>query len=86
MTNERESYQPGDAVPESGLYDVFHDSLDGHEHALPHPVTAIRGTRFPPCHACHAQVRFQLRQQADPIDAHELFAPPSAAEAGTGED
>jgi hypothetical protein len=56
MTDERELYKPGDTVPESGIYDVFHDSLDGHEHAHPHQVTAIRGVLFPPCRACHAHV------------------------------
>ena len=40
MTGASEVYQPGDAVPACGIYVVFHDSLDGHEHAHPHQVTA----------------------------------------------
>ena len=39
MTGASEVYQPGDAVPASGIYVVFHDSLDGHECAHPHQVT-----------------------------------------------
>jgi hypothetical protein len=73
MTDERELYKPGDTVPESGIYDVFHDSLDGHEHAHLHEVTAIRGMRFPPCRACHAYVRFRLQHPADHVDTHDLF-------------
>jgi hypothetical protein len=53
MANDGEVYQPGNLVPDSGIYNVFHDRLDGHEHAHPHQVTAIRGTHFPPCRACH---------------------------------
>jgi hypothetical protein len=41
MTGERELYKPEDTVPESGIYDVFHDCLDGHQHAHLHEVTAI---------------------------------------------
>lgn len=55
MTNQRQVYQPGDTVPESGIYNVVHDTLDGHEHAHPHQVTAIRGATFPPCCVCHAR-------------------------------
>ena len=73
MTDEAELYKPRDSVPESGIYDVFHDCLDGHEHAAPHPVTAIRGALFPPCRACHIHVRFRLRHAAEHVDADELF-------------
>ena len=73
MTNDRELYQPGDTVPDSGIYDVFHDRLDGHEHAHSHQVTAIGGTLFPPCRACHGHVRFQLHRKADHIETHDLF-------------
>ena len=40
MTGASEVYQQGDAVPASGICDVFHDSLDGHEHAQPRQVTS----------------------------------------------
>ena len=73
MTDENEVYQPGDAVPASGIYDVFHDSLDGHEHAHPHQVMALRGTQFPPCRACHTHVRFRLHREAEHIDTHDLL-------------
>jgi hypothetical protein len=73
MTTQNAVYQPGDIVPASGLYDVFHDRLDGHEHALPHQVTAVQGTRFPPCRACHDHVRFRLNQEAVPVETHDLF-------------
>ena len=73
MTGEGELYKPGDAVPESGVYGVLHDSLDGHTHAHPHEVTAIRGMLFPPCRACQANVRFRLHHTADHIDVHDLF-------------
>ena len=43
MTGASEVFQPGDAVPVSGIYDVFHDSLDGHEHAHPHEATNKEG-------------------------------------------
>ena len=73
MADERKLYKPGDIVPESGIYEVSHDNLDGQEHAQPHQVTAIRGTRFPPCRACHEHVRFRLRDAADHVDAHYHF-------------
>jgi hypothetical protein len=73
MTDECQQYKPGDTVPESGIYDVFHDSLDGHEHAHPHEVTAIRGKLFPPCRACHAHVRFRLHHPPAIVDRHDLF-------------
>ena len=73
MTNEGEVYQPGEVVPASGIYDVFHDRLDGHEHAHPHQVTAIRGNHFPQCRACLAGVRFRLHRQADDVESHDFF-------------
>ena len=77
MTDDPELYKPGDAVPETGIYDVTHADLDGHEHAPPHPVTALRGTFFPPCRACQEHVRFRLREAAERADAHHCFGEPA---------
>jgi hypothetical protein len=34
MTHERDLFEPGDTVPETGVYGAIHDSLDGIEHAI----------------------------------------------------
>ena len=34
MTKEIDEFKPGEKVPVSGIYDVIHDKLDGHDHAL----------------------------------------------------
>lgn len=81
MRDQHELYKPGDIVPQSGIYDVTHDNLDGHEHAHPHQVTAIRGTLFPPCRVCLEHVRFRLRHAADDIEADHHFLSSSAVEA-----
>ena len=66
----KDEFKPGDRVPVSGIYNVTHDKLDGDEHALPHHVTAIAGMVFPPCRVCGAEVRFRLRQAAEPIESN----------------
>jgi hypothetical protein len=65
--------KPGDKAPQSGIYDVLHDKLDGDDHALAHQVTAIEGEVFPLCRGCHAAVRFNLNQAAEHIAAHDHF-------------
>ena len=73
-------YKPGDTVPESGIYDVFHGRLDGHEHAGPYQVTAIRGTLFPLCRVCSDHVRFRLFQAATHLNADHHFLGSPATE------
>jgi hypothetical protein len=77
MTSEPGLYKPGDTVPQTGIYDVTHDNLDGQEHTPPHPVTALQGKLFPPCRACQEHVRFRLHQAADLIDTHHCFQEPA---------
>ena len=71
--NIKDEYKPGERVPVSGIYDVTHDKLDGDDHALPHQVTAIGGTEFPPCRVCGAQVRFRLRHAAERVESNGHF-------------
>jgi hypothetical protein len=53
----RKKYRPGDAVPDSGIYRVTHES-----HRLMHEATLLEGTRFPICKQCKYSVRFELRR------------------------
>jgi hypothetical protein len=53
----RKKYQPGNLVPESGIYRVTHAS-----HRLMHEATLLEGTRFPLCRQCKQSVRFELRR------------------------
>jgi hypothetical protein len=69
----KDEFEPGDAVPASGIYEANHDRLDGDDHALPHRVTAIAGNRFPLCRGCGTGVRFRLHQAAEHVKAHALF-------------
>jgi DTW domain-containing protein YfiP len=50
-------YKPGDIVPDSGIYRIFHDS-----HRLMHEATLLRGTRFPRCKHCKDKVEFCLEK------------------------
>lgn len=69
----KDSFKPGDKVPASGIYDVIHDRLDGDDHALPHQITAIADTLFPPCRVCREWVDFRLHRAAEHVEAHHLF-------------
>jgi len=71
--DESELFNPGETVPKTGIYEVFHDNLDGHEHAPRHWVTASQGMVFPRCRVCHEHVKFRLLPAADPLDAHDYF-------------
>lgn len=73
MPNGSDTFQPGDTVPASGIYDVIHDKLDGQEHTDSHQVIAIGGKVFPPCRGCQTWVRFRLYLAAEPIEAHAHF-------------
>jgi hypothetical protein len=65
--------KPGDKAPVSGFYEVIHDKLDGEDHALPHLVTALAGTTFPPCRVCRGEVRFSLHRAAENVKTDAYF-------------
>ncbi len=69
----QDTFKPGDKVPASGIYEVIHDRLDGDDHALPHQITAIAGTLFPPCRVCREWVGFRLHRAAERVETHHLF-------------
>ena len=54
-----EVFQPGDLVPESGVYTVVHD-----HHRQEHSATIFKGRHFPQCARCGDKVRFMLVQRA----------------------
>ena len=49
------SFRSQEIVPESGVYEVKHSS-----HRLKHEVTILKGSLFPLCKRCGADVRFRL--------------------------
>jgi len=55
-------FQPGNLVPESGVYAVAHD-----KHRPKHFATIFKGVRFPFCAVCREKVRFTLARPAAPI-------------------
>lgn len=57
----RDTFKPGDPVPDRGLYWVHH-----YQHRLAH-LAKIRFQAFPGCAQCHERVRFErAAQDADP--------------------
>lgn len=52
-------FQPGEVVPESGVYTVLHDG-----HRERHPATIFHGGHFPQCARCGKAVRFVLSRPA----------------------
>ena len=64
-------YQPGDAVPFSGLYRATHRR----RHVPDHNLTCVSDRVFPQCNQCGAGVEFKLLQAVRLIDKHELFRP-----------
>jgi len=50
-----QSFKPGDAVTESGVYTVVHD-----RHRQKHSATIFKGHKFPLCARCGEKVRFLL--------------------------
>jgi DNA-binding NarL/FixJ family response regulator len=52
-------YGTGQAIPESGIYTVFHE-----QHRLPHAVTLLEGETFPRCAKCGDLVEFVLDRSA----------------------
>lgn len=63
-----EQYRPGQEVPTSGIYDVFH-----YNHSIGHQVTCVKGEPFPPCRDCGHGVRFSLAVAAHHVRNHEYF-------------
>ncbi|PYP89408.1 MAG: hypothetical protein DMG65_13675 [Candidatus Angelobacter sp. Gp1-AA117] len=50
-----EVFAPGEQVPSSGIYRVYHDN-----HRLMHVATLPGGMLFPRCKQCGRSVRFEL--------------------------
>ncbi len=55
-----ELHKPGEVVPKTGIYKVYH-----HRHRLMHEAALIGGTVFPQCRKCLAEVRFALVRVAE---------------------
>ena len=68
-------FQPGDVVPESGVYTILHA-----HHRERHSATVFKGDRFPLCARCGMGVRFLLARPAtlisEDLDFKQLSAPP----------
>ena len=58
---EGKSHKPGDVVPQTGLYKIYHD-----QHRLMHKAAFLESSLFPCCRKCGAAVRFVL---ARPLQA-----------------
>jgi len=67
-------FKPGDEVPRSGIYCVFH----ANQHAKAHEVTCVYRERFPPCTSCAEGVRFALVSGAQHVTSHEHFKRPGS--------
>jgi len=65
----RYALRSGDAVPESGVYEVIHRecSSDVRE------AVFLVGEHFPGCRICGAKVRFQLKQAVPHISEDRDF-------------
>jgi hypothetical protein len=61
-------YKPGDAAPDSGLYEAIH-----HSHRAPHTISVTAGAHFPDCNICDGDVRFRFVRAAAPIEFDEDF-------------
>lgn len=62
-------YEPGDLVEQSGIYAICHS--DGAHHT----VVLLRGSHFPDCDGCGAEVRYRLLRSAPYIFEDEDFSP-----------
>jgi hypothetical protein len=63
------SFGAGDAVRETGIYEVIHDFA----HRSAHEVVMLSGDSFPACDTCREQVRFRLIRTAPYIFQDEDF-------------
>jgi hypothetical protein len=64
-------FQPGEIVPESGVYSVVHEN-----HRQRHSATIFKGDRFPQCGRCGKAVRFVLSRPAALISEDADFHQP----------
>jgi hypothetical protein len=69
----RFAYTPGELVPETGVYWVYH-----YAHRISHPAQLQRGGYFPECRECGMRVRFEraaadVESKAQPINAYTDF-------------
>jgi len=69
MADIGDTFKPGARVPQSGIYDVFHDP----NHSQRHQVTCVYGETFPPCNRCGHQVHFKLAMKAIHLTNHDYF-------------
>ena len=67
-------FQPGEVVPESGVYTVLHA-----DHRQRHWATIFKGDRFPQCAHCGKAVRFALARPAVLISEDLDFTQSSSA-------
>ena len=65
-------FRPGDAILESGIYEVIHDNA----HRTAHEVVLISRDHFPTCDTCLDQVRFKLVRTAPYIFQDADFEEP----------
>ena len=69
MATVGDTFKPGEKVPNSGIYDVVHDTV----HHDRHQVTCVYAEPFPPCRRCGNSVRFRLAISAIHLNSHEHF-------------
>jgi hypothetical protein len=53
--SRRDLYKPGEAVPQTGIYKIYHS-----RHRPMHRATLLEGSLFPQCKECASEVRFAL--------------------------
>jgi hypothetical protein len=58
-----ERFKPGESVPRSGVYRVYHDS-----HRLMHETALLIAELFPSCKRCNNNVRFELVRPMHDVD------------------
>lgn len=63
-----DEFKPGEKVPSSGVYRVFHK-----DHRDEHEATMREGEQFPNCTVCDQGVRFRLVQSARVIEGDKDF-------------
>jgi len=71
--NEGDTYNSGDIVRQTGIYEVIHD---GH-HREVHEVVMHVGDFFPACDTCEDRVKFKVIRVAPYIFDDEDFDPES---------
>ena len=70
-TTKRQAFQPGDAIPYSGIYRAIHRK----RHTPDHDLTCVSDRLFPLCNECGDGVEFRLLRAVRLIDKHGLFRP-----------